>query len=67
MKRIKTPEKINRNRRDHDRAWRQLRHLDFCRLHLINGNRLVSGSREQARHKPTVGFGGFYNENLVHC
>lgn len=22
---------------------------------------------KQARHKPTVGFGGFYSENSVHC
>ncbi len=30
------------------------------------GNRLIAGLDKQARHKPTVRFGGIYNEYLVH-
>lgn len=46
-----TPEECRMAKKDN--------HINIlCCLHCINGCRFVSGSREQARHKPTVGFGG---------
>lgn len=53
------------HRRYYDRAERQFCQLFFCSLHASNINRLVSSSREQARHKPTVGVGGIHNQYCI--